>query len=160
MSDIIVDGKTKVSYVATLASISGPSAATIAAGTSLELVLTADGLAGFAPTTAEVDATSLGSTFDTKQPGRASYSGTRLRLKRQSGTDTVYDLLVRNLAGYIVIRRGVDRATAYAVADKLEVYPVVFGEVQNMDPEPNTMQRYDVPVFISSEPNLRAVAIA
>lgn len=160
MADIIVDGKTKVTFVATLASTTAPSAATITAGTDLTDTLTADGLVGFAPDTASVDNTSLGSTFNTVLAGRTSYSGTMLRLKKQTGTDTIYDLLVRDLTGYIVVRRGITKATAYAAAQKVQVYPIICGEVKDIDPEPNSVQRYEIPLFISSEPNLRATTAA
>jgi hypothetical protein len=50
--------------------------------------MTPDGLTGFEPSTADVDNSALNSTFDTKTIGRDSFSGTMLRLKKQSGTDT------------------------------------------------------------------------
>lgn len=157
MADIIVDGKVKVALVTTIASIAAPTVAELTAGTDITNLLTADGLVGFQPDTAEVDTTSLGSEFDTKMPGRSSYSGTTLRLKKQSGTDTVYTTYVKNTAGYVVIRRdGTDSGDAFAASDPVEVYPIVAGEVKHLDPEPNTVQRYELPVMVSSEPNLRA----
>lgn len=161
MADIIVDGKVKVALVTTISTISAPTAAELTAGTDITNLLTADGLVGFQAETAEVDTTSLGSTFDTKMPGRASFSGTKLRLKKQSGTDTVYTTYVRDTATHVVVRRdGSAASEAFASADAVEVYPVVVGELQPMDPEPNTVQRYELPVLVSSQPNLRAVVAA
>jgi hypothetical protein len=157
MPDIIIDGKTRVAYVTSISNRNAPTTAELNAGTLLHDFLTPDGLVGFAPETADVDSSSLSSTFDTKQPGRASYSGTMLRLKKQSPTaDAVYNALVREFATNIVIRRGVAATTAWTAADKVSVYPSVCGEVRDLDPEPNSVQKYEVPVKISIEPSLRA----
>lgn len=162
MAAITVDGKTKVSWVPTVASQTAPTVANLTAGTALEGVLTADGLVGFQPDTAEVDTTVLSSTYNTNLPGRASYSGTMLRLQKTSATsDTLYDTtLVRGATGYIVIRRGITASTAWTANDKVEVYPVTCGETRNLDPEPNSVQRYEVPLFVSPEPTMRAVVAA
>jgi hypothetical protein len=64
---------------------------------------------------------------------------------------------VKNALGFVVVRRGVAAATAWATNDKVEVYPVECGETRHMDPEPNTVQRYEVPLKITASPSLRAV---
>ncbi len=157
MPDIITDGTTRVYYVPTISNIAAPTTTELNAGTQLDTIMTPDGLVGFEPETADVDNSALSSTFDTKLAGRASFSGTGVRLKKQSATaDTVYNLLVRNLTGYIAIRRGVTSTTAWASSDKLEVYPVICGEVANQPPEANSVQRYFVPLKITTTPNLRA----
>jgi hypothetical protein len=80
MADIIVDGQTKVYYVPTISNIAAPTTAELNAGTDLTSTLIPAGLEGFENSTAEVDNTSLASTFDTKLPGRQSFSGTGLGL--------------------------------------------------------------------------------
>lgn len=161
MADIIVDGKVKVALVTTITTISTPTVAELAAGTDVTNLLTADGLVGFQPDTAEVDTTSLQSTFDTKKPGRTNYSGTMLRFKKQGGSDTVYAAWTKDTSGYVVIRRDGSAATdAFASSDEVEVYPFTAGETSNLDPEPNTVQRWELPVMIDSEPNLRATVAA
>jgi hypothetical protein len=156
MPDIIIDGKTRVAFVTSISNRNAPTTAELNAGTLLHDVLTADGLRGFAPETAAVDTSALSSTFNTKAPGRTDYTNTGLMLKKQSGTDTTYNTLIREFSTNIVVRRGVTASTAWAASQVVEVYPVVCGEVQNQDPEPNSVQKYLVPVFISPEPNLRA----
>lgn len=162
MADSLADNRTRVYWVPSISNIAAPTttelnAGTLLAGTSTGTgFLTNDGLVGFEPDTADVDTTALDSVFDTKIAGRGSFSGTLLRLKKQSGTDTVYNLLVRDLAGYVVIRRDAPAATAWATSDKVEVYPSILGEVRNLAPEANSVHRYEVPVKISSSPNLRA----
>lgn len=161
MADIITDGRTKVYYVGTIANTAAPSASTeLTPGTQLEALMTPDGLMGFEPDTADVDNSALNSSFDTKLPGRASFSNTSIRLKKQAGTDTVYNLLVRDLTGYIVVRRGSLATVAWANGDKVEVYPIQIGEVRNLAPESNSVQKYEVPFKITIQPNLRATAAA
>lgn len=156
MPDITADGKTRVYWVTTIANIAAPTTAELNAGISLQATLTADGLVGFKPETADVDTSSLASTFNTAVNGRTSFSGTMLRLKKQSGTDTIFTTLVRDTAGYVVIRRSIAETTAWASSQACEVYPSLCGEVARMDPEPNTVERYEIPIKVTSTPNLRA----
>lgn len=157
MSDSGADGRTRVTLVASISNIAAPTAAEINAGTNVSGQLTPDGLAGFQPDTADVDNSKLNSTFTTNTVGRASYSGTGLRFIKQTGTDTVYNLLTYGYETNIVIRRDVTESTANAASQAVEVYPVVCGHVQNTDPAPNSLHTFFVPMKIRSEPNLRAV---
>ncbi len=156
MPDISSDGRTRVAWVPTIANIAAPTTTELNAGMLLQSTLTADGLAGFNPETADVDTSSLASTFNTAVNGRTSFSGTMLRLKKQSGTDTIFSTLTRDTAGYVVIRRSIAEGTAWASAQAVEVYPALCGEVSRMNPEPNTVERYEIPIKITSTPNLRA----
>ena len=58
MADIIVDGKTRVAYVPTIANIAAPTTTELNAGTLLQSTLIPAGLEGFENSTAEVDNTS------------------------------------------------------------------------------------------------------
>jgi hypothetical protein len=159
MADIIVDGMTRVYYVPTIANIAAPTVAELNAGTALQTTLIPAGLEGFENTTAEVDNTSLASTFDTKLPGRQSLSGTGLVFKKQDGTDTIWNLLtVPGTNGYIVIRDGVAQATAWTIGDKVEVYPIRTATHNTLGHgEANSLLRYRVPTTVTSQPNLKAV---
>jgi len=157
VADITVDGRVKVYSVPTIANRNAPTTAELNAGVSLAGTLTPDGLVGFEPDTADVDASSLNSTFGTNVPGRASFSGTLLRLKKQSGTDTIYNTLVRDFATNIVVRRdGTLESAAWGASQKVEVYPGVCGTVRNLAPEANAVQKYEVIFKINPEPNLYA----
>jgi hypothetical protein len=156
VADSLADGRTRVSWVSTIANQNAPTAAELNAGTALQSLLTPDGLNGFQPDTADVDVSALDSTFNTTIAGRASFSGTALRLKKQTGTDAVYNLLVKDLQGFVVIRRDVTASTTFTTGDKVEVYPSWLGEVKNLDPEANSVHKYEVPVKVSSTPSLRA----
>ncbi|GAB3656456.1 phage tail tube protein [Glycomyces tarimensis] len=158
MNDIIVDGTVKVAFVPTVADLSAPTTTEIAAGVDdLDLYITADGLVGFEPDTAEVDTTALRSKFDNKRPGRASFSGTMLRIKKQTDTDTPFTTLTRNTEGVLVIRRYTDAEPDFAAADAVACYPIQCGTRRDLGPEANTTARYEVPTMITADPVLDAV---
>jgi hypothetical protein len=157
MPDITSDGKTRVYWVTTVANINAPTVAELNAGIALQSTLTADGLMGLAPDTADVDTSSLASTFNTSVNGRTSFSGTGLRLKKQSGTDTIFTTLTRDTAGFLAVRRSVAESTAWTAAQGAEIYPALCGELKRLDPEPNSVERYEIPLKITASPALRAV---
>ena len=156
MADIPTDGNTRVAYVPTIANIAAPTTTELNAGTLLQSVITSDGLVGFEPTTSDVDNTALNSTFNTVTIGRDQYSGTMLRFKKQSGTDTAYATLTRGTSGYIVIRRDIAETTAWASSQAVEVYPVTFGQTRRLTPEGNSLTRWEVDTKITSAPQIRA----
>lgn len=156
MADSNTDGRTKVSSVPSISNIASPTVAELNAGVALDGLITPDGVVGFEPDTGDVDNSKLNSTFSTTSAGRASFSGTMLRLIKQIGVDTVYNTLVYAFASNVVIRRDVTATTAWTVGDKVEVYPVQCGEVRNLAPEGNSVHKYEVPMKITAQPNLRA----
>jgi hypothetical protein len=161
MPDITGDGKIRVYWVTTIANQNAPTVAELNAGIDLTSTITADGLMGLQPETADVDVSSLASTFNATDNGRVSFSGTKVRLKKQSGTDTIFTTLVKDTAGFLAVRRSVAQATAWASAQNLEVYPAKCGEVARVDFEPNTVERYEIPIKITAGsggagPSLRA----
>ena len=157
MPDITIDGKTRVYHVPSIANIAAPTVAELNAGVQLDTIMTPDGLIGFEPDTADVDNSALSSTFDTKVEGRIQFSNTMLRIKKQAAAgDTVYDTLVYGFVTNIVVRRGLTSTTAWTAAQKAEVYPVRCGEVRDLPPEANSVQKYEVPVKVYTQPNKRA----
>lgn len=156
MADIVADGKTRVAWVPTIANIAAPTTAELNAGMLLQTLLTADGLSGFQPETAKVDTSSLASTFNTARNGRTSFDSPMLTLKKQDTGDTAYTTLIRDATGYIVIRNSITESTAWASTQPVRVYPVQCGEVQHVDVEENSLERYQVPLTVTSTPNLRA----
>ena len=159
MADIQVDGQTRVSFFPTCASIAAPTTTELNAGNYLSDTLVMSGLEGWESSTAEIDATALSSTFDTKLPGRISFTGTALVLKKQDGTDTIFNALTTpGTNGFLAIRDGSPAGTAWASANKVEVYPVRTGtHVVLGRGEGNSLLRYRVPTMVTSAPNLKAV---
>jgi hypothetical protein len=158
MADIVSDGKTRVSAVPAVANIQAPTTTELNAGLLLQTFITADGLVGLKPDTASVDTSALDSTFNTAVNGRTSFSGTLLRLKRQTplAGDTAFLTLVRDYGFFLVVRRSIASTTAWASAQLVEVYPALCGEVARVDAEPNTVERYEIPLQMTLAPALRA----
>jgi hypothetical protein len=157
MADSAADGRIRIASVPSIANIAAPTVAELNAGVDLSLLVTPDGLMGLQPETADVDNASINSTADTTIPGRIKYSGMGLKLKKQIGTDTVYNTLVYNFTTNLVVRRDLPYTTAWTTSQPAEVYPVICGEVQNQDPAPNEMHKYIVPLKNNITANLRAV---
>lgn len=156
MADSLTDGNIRIAYVPAISNQASPTTTELNAGILLQSIVTADGLEGYEATTADVDNTAIDSTFDTLTIGRDSYSGTMLRFKKQTGTDTVYDTLVRGVTGFIVIRRDTTSTTSWTSGQKVEVYPVIMGQARFLKPEPNSIRKYEVPTKINAAPTLRA----
>jgi hypothetical protein len=55
-----------------------------------------------------------------------------------------------------VVRRSVVATTAWTTAQACEVYPALCEEVSRLDPAPNTVERYEVGLKITSSPALRS----
>jgi hypothetical protein len=154
VADALADGNIRVSSVPSIANINAPTTAELNAGTQLDTLITPDGLIGFEADTASVDNAKLSSTFNTQQPGRASWNNTALRMYRQTGTDVVRNTMVRNYTTNIVVRRGgVASTVAWGAGQNVEVYPVACGQRKILPPEANAVEKYEVPLFITAQPN-------
>lgn len=160
MADLVSDGKIRVYWVPGTGGIANKAAPTVAelnAGTRLDATMTPDGLdISFA--TAPVDASALSSTFDTEKAGRRKPT-LGVTVKAQDGTDTILGLLTYQAEGYLVVRRNIDAGTAWAAAQKAEVFPAQCG-MRSKAYGPNTMQRFTVGMFATSDPDDAATVAA
>lgn len=156
MPDIPGDGKTRIDWVPAIANINSPTTAELNAGVRVSQWTTSDGMVGFRPETADVPTSTIESEFDTVTNGRRTFSGMMLRFKKQSGSDIVYNTMTPDTTGYVVIRRSVTAITAYASGQAVQVYPVICSETSWLDQEPNTVERFEVPLKLTSRPSLRA----
>ncbi|MEU9349029.1 hypothetical protein AB0D74_48315 [Streptomyces sp. NPDC048278] len=152
MSDLINDGMTRVFWVSSIANINAPTASELTAGNDFTARITPDGLK-VDPSTADVDTSSLASTFDTKTVGRVGYDA-ELTFKRGTtgAEDLPYTTLKYGVSGYLAIRRGVAYATAWAAGQKAEIYPATCGEPQNTAPAANEVMKFVSPLKITSPP--------
>lgn len=152
MADLISDGKTRVAWLSTCANINAPTVAELNAGADYTKRITPDGLKTD-PTTADVDTSSLASKFDTKTVGRVGYDN-ELTFKRGDNPtdDAPYSTLKYGVSGFLVVRRGVDYATAWAVGQKAEVYPTTCGEPQNSSPAANEVMKFVSPMKVTDPP--------
>lgn len=152
IADMLLDGNLKASWVPTIVDIAAPTTAELTAGVSLEERLTPDGL-NISFDTSMIDNSALASTYDTEQVGRSKVTTT---LKYKAGavdtTDAVRDALTFRAVGYLVVRRGVDSATAFASGDSVEVYPSQCGRPNPDVPAPNAIQTVTVQLGSTGTP--------
>ncbi len=66
--------------------------------------------------------------------------------------DLPYATLKYGVAGYLVIRRGIAYATAWATSQKCEVYPITCGEPQNVSPAANEVMKFIAPMKVTNPP--------
>lgn len=155
MADLLVDGNVKISFLPAVSNIHAPTTAELGAGTSLEQYVTPSGYKN-KPATAAIDTSSLASKFTTQGAGRRSFA-ISLELKRQTGTDAVYNLLGYQVTGYLAVRRNLPCTTAWATGQTVEIYPVQCGQREQADPVPNEVQKYTSTMFMTADPDDNAV---
>lgn len=153
MSDLINDGMTKVVWASSIANIAAPTTTELNAASDYTARITPDGLKLDA-STADVDTSSLASTFDTKTVGRIGFDGVEVTFKRGTTTpeDLPYATLKYGVSGYLVVRRGVAFATAWATSQKCEVYPITCGEPVNVAPAANEVMKFTSQMKVTSAP--------
>lgn len=156
MTDIINNGKTKVSFLITCAAIAAPTVAELNAGEPFETYLL--GGIGLDPSTDTVDTTSVASTVDTTRPGRLSMSGESV-FKDQGRGVAPWTTLADEQAGFLVVRRQVDRTDVWATGDKVETYTVKAGQRRRQATAANEVSKFSCKLRHSATPSMDAVVV-
>lgn len=160
MADYGFDGMIKVSFVPTIADLSAPKVTEMSAGTPLEDALTPDGLT-ISSDTATVDTSKLSSTFTSNIIGRSSFT---LGIKYVRGTDAkqtaVETAMVKGANGFLVVRRDIIASTAWAAAQKVEIYPCQVGDANPDNPAPNALQTVAIPLTNTAPPKTLTSRVA
>lgn len=160
MADMLNDGNIRLTYAPAVANIAAPTVAELTAGTDLECLVTADGLS----ISVDEEVTSipkLCETSNSQAPGRATY-GVTLTLVRQDveAEDVGWTTLTRGTSGYLVMRYGVAHDQAWAAGDKVQVFPVKFGERRPQQPEANGATLFQSQAYVGKQPALDGVVAA
>jgi hypothetical protein len=166
MSVVIMDGKVRVYWLSALPSnIALPTVAELNAGTNFTTYINPDGL-DISWTTGKVDVGNVGSTFTLNKVGRRVPDITLTCHHDQTtgSTDPAWATLVYQATGVLVVRRGVDTATAWATGQgaggttgQVEVFPVQVSQEMPSKPAPDTSWDFSVPLTVYLDPNTRAV---
>jgi hypothetical protein len=160
MADLSFDGLMKVSFVPTIANIAAPTVVEVNAGTDLTPRLTPDGL-NISTDTNSIDSTKMSSTANAAKAGRRTFTCSVTYTRGTAAPElAVETALVYRATGYLVVRRDVAYATAYAAAQKVEVYPVELGEPNPTSPAPDTLQNVEVPMYITGQPQSYSSRVA
>ena len=148
---------TRVYLSPTIADISAPTAAELDGGTDITCFLTKDGLNPGGSTNG-VDAGSLCNRVDSQVAGSVSYSFT-LRGFRYWDEDDFWDVCAWGTNTHVVVRRGIRHDVAWTAGQPVEVYRVQMGEKIPAASAANTMQTFEVSMFVE-DADLDAVVAA
>lgn len=160
MADLSFDGNMRVSFVPTIANIAAPTVVEVNAGTDLTPRLTPDGLS-ISTDTNSIDNTKMSSTANSSKAGRRTFTASVTYTRGTAAPElAVETALVYRAAGYLVVRRDIAYTTAFAAAQKVEVYPVEVGEPNPTSPAPDALQNVEVPMMISADPKSYSARVA
>ena len=154
MPDLGFDGMIKVSWVPTIANIAAPTAVELNAGTPLEGALLPDGLT-ISADTGEVDNSKMNSIANTVIVGRGTWTASVKYIRGDTANTyatAVEAALAPKANGYLVVRRDIVSTTAFAAAQKVEVYPGQVGYANPDAPAKDTLQAVEVPIKITGTP--------
>lgn len=165
MSVVIMDGRVKVYWLTACANIALPTTTELNAGTALDPFITPDGL-DISVTTGKVNVGNVGSTFTLERVGRRapSIALTCHHDATTGSTDSPWSLLVYRAVGFLAVRLGIDKTTAWTSGQggggangTLEMYPVECGEFSSAKPAPDSSWDFSVDLTVYLDPNKRAV---
>lgn len=157
MAVVPIDGRVAVGWATSIATIASPTVTELTTGsTRLETLITPDGLE-ITPATGNVDVSNLGSVNFADRAGRIKW-GIKITFHHDGTTDTAWNLFPYRTAGYLWVRRGIDRATTPASTQKLAVFACETGEPDETDPQPDGVWDFVSDFFVNENGyNTRAV---
>lgn len=153
------DGMLKVTWAPSVANKAAPTVAELNAGVDVECHLTKDGL-GVTNNENTVDDGALCEVFDAQLPG--SYSTQMaLTMKRNNvSASDPWTFFTRGEEGFLVVRRGIVSATAWAATQPVEVYPAIAGIKSPAPTASNEQARMMLNFYGTEEPELDGVVAA
>ena len=158
MAVVIIDGRVAVAFCTAVATMASPTVTEINAGTRLETFITPTGLV-ITPTTPAVDVSNLGSKANAERAGRVKVQ-IKMTIHHDGTTDTGWNLLPYRTNGFLVVRRGIDRTTAFASTQQVEVYAVESGEPDQIDPTPSGLWDFAVDFFVTENSYVARAVVA
>jgi hypothetical protein len=152
MAAYITPGRSKVWWVNTITTPSGPGAVEINAGVELSAKL--QGIPAIPRTANMADSSDLSSTFEKRQRGTVGGDALTFNLKRDTSTETEYGAMVEGEEGYLVVaRKGVANGSTAAFADKVDVFTCIVNKVGDGNPGRNDVDFAEFELAITANPN-------
>lgn len=151
MAVYITPGRSKVFWMLTLTTPSGPGATQINAGVDLTSALR--GIPSIPRTGNLADSSDLSSTFEKRVRGTVGGDALTFQLNRNTSTETAYAAMVEGVEGFLVVlRKGTAGATP-AIGDKADVYTGIINTVSDNSPGRNDVDSVTVEIAITDNPN-------
>lgn len=148
---VAADGNIRVAFCTTLSTTS-PTAAACTAGTDLSFYLVPDGLKpGLDQQQITDDRLADTQTFEA--PGRFKLTLDELKfvINPTSAPDNAaLTALVKDATGFLVVRYGISAATAFAAAQKVDIWPITVGITLKQPPEANSVLKAVTKVFVTN----------
>lgn len=136
MGVVTMDGRTAVGFATSIATIGSPTVTELTTGsTRLETFILPDGLE-ITPATGKVDVSNLGSVANAARAGRIDWT-IKVTFHHDGVVDTAWNLLPYRTGGFLWVRKGIDRTTAIASTQKVQVWAIEVGEPDDVDPKPD-----------------------
>jgi len=152
MSDYITPGRSKVWWVNTITTPTGPAATQINAGTELSAKLR--GLPSIPRTANLADSADLSSTFEKRVRGTVGGDAISFQLKRDTSTETEYGSMVEGEEGYLVVaRKGVLVGSTASNGDKVDVFTCIVNKVGDGSPGRNDVDFAEFELAVTANPN-------
>lgn len=159
------DGRIRTVIVNTLADPDAPTVTELNGGVDISCYIT---LGGFAFTTSQATITDQRECTDQdyQTPGRKSISDASITVidntnsELEEESNKAVTAMAEGTTGYIVRRRGLPAADAWETGQTVSVIPVIFGEKQMVAQEENSVQRSQIPFFVTSEWSIEGVKVA
>ena len=161
MPKMLAAGRRKLVFVPTLADHHAPKVTELNAAGALDiscLVTLADFALGSTGND-DIDDPALCSTSNSKSPGLSNYEA-GMNFFRWDGADEdkAWDLFTEaGVSGFLVQRIGKDYETPFAAADEVQVYEVVTGDPQILNPDKGGYEKFKVGFYVQNKVDERAV---
>lgn len=150
-----VDGNTRIQWVPSVAGSVPTTAELTAAGSKdLSCWFTGDGWnPSFSENTIVDERICDTATYEQRGRNQKSMQVKYIvnpKAADQSTNNVAAVTLAEGNAGFFVVRRGVAEATAFAIGDLVEVWPVTMGVQQNQPPAPDTVYTAVQKAFVTA----------
>jgi hypothetical protein len=148
MGVVTMDGRTAVGWATSIAVIASPTVTELTTGsTRLETLITPDGLE-ITAATATIDVSNMGSVANAARAGRITWT-IKLTFHHDGVVDTAWNLFPYRTNGFLWIRKGIDRTTAIASTNKVQVYACETGEPTDDKVAPDTTWDFMSDFFVT-----------
>lgn len=162
MAVIFLNANTAVVWATAVATVGSPTAAECNGGTRLEGSMPSDGL-NIAVNNNKTPAGNLGTIYELERFGTVGIAA-KLKFHHDSVADTAWNLFPRLTSGFLIVRRGIAKATAFATGHGnggangvVQVYPLQCGILDEVDPPANW--DYELDFVLIADPADRAVVV-
>lgn len=154
MTAVAHDGNVKWYWATTVASTTAPTVANINAATLIPVITNYD-----TPSSeAEVDTSTVNSTYDTSVVGTSKAGPITLTIQRDDTSETnTWGLFVFRTTGYLIKS---PFGLANSAGKKVEVYTVQTGQRRPGGYSRNAVQDFQVSFYVTAAPSLDAVVAA